>query len=328
MKMALKSKFICKMKLRRFLSLLFVPFISCTSNQELISCKIYSFNTISYFYLYQENKAKFNDIKSIFDLYDELSDNYLPRGEENIFSINQKQGDVEIDEHLYDLLKKSFDVMNTATFYSPLIGSLAKKWKESLRNKEVLSESVILEELEKINNSHITFLDNNVINRVGTAELDLGGIVKGYVIDRTYEYLKDNNIKHYLINAGNSSLLVGEKKTNNGYYNIGFKDLPNKYIKMKNCFVSTSGVSTQGVKIDGVTYSHIINPYTGSAINNYDAVIVINDSGYLGDALSTSMMMNTLEEIKELEFSLSLQTIVIKDGNVLYHHPDLKIYNH
>ena len=130
------------------------------------------------------------------------------------------------------------------------------------------------------------------------------------------------------MNAGESSILVGKKKTNNGFFNIGLKDVPNAYLKLKDTFISTSGVSNQGKTIEGVTYSHIINPVTGSAINNYDAVIVISNEGYIGDALSTSMMMNTLEEIKTIESNLNIQTIVVKDNKIIYKSEGLKVYYH
>ena len=76
----------------------------------------------------------------------------------------------------------------------------------------------------------------------------------------------------------------------------------------------------QGVTINGVRYSHIVNPKTGSAVTNYDEVIVINDNGTYGDAFSTSMMFNTIEEIKQLEEKLNLKTIVIKDQQIIYKH--------
>ena len=73
-------------------------------------------------------------------------------------------------------------------------------------------------------------------------------------------------------------------------------------------------------------YSHIINPVNGSAINENDAVIVISDSGYYGDAMSTSMMMNTVEEIIELEIEHDIKTIVIKDGNIVYKNEEIEVY--
>ena len=60
-----------------------------------------------------------------------------------------------------------------------------------------------------------------------------------------------------------------------------------------------------------------------------DAVIVIlNPSiGYLGDALSTSMMMNTVDEIKQIEIATNAKTIVVKDGEIVYRNPGIEFFN-
>ena len=116
--------------------------------------------------------------------------------------------------------------------------------------------------------------------------------------------------------------------TKDGLFSIGLKDVKNAYLKLKNCFVSTSSISEQGVTIDGVKYSHIINPVTGSAINTNDAVVVITDDGYLGDALSTSMMMNSVEEIKNIENEQNVKAIVINDGKITYKNNDIEVYYH
>ena len=135
-------------------------------------------------------------------------------------------------------------------------------------------------------------------------------------------------VKQYLINGGSSSLLLGEKNTKDGLFTIGLKDLNNAYLKLKNCFISTSSISEQGVKIGDITYSHIINPNTGSAINENDAVIVISDNGALGDALSTSMMNNTVDEITAIETQYNVQTIVIKNNKVIYKNSGIEVSYH
>ena len=75
-------------------------------------------------------------------------------------------------------------------------------------------------------------------------------------------------------------------------------------------------------------YSHIVNPYTGSAINNYDTVIVVSNSGYLGDALSTSFMLSSIDEIKQMEQSKGVKALVIKDKNIVYRNESLEVYYH
>ena len=130
---------------------------------------------------------------------------------------------------------------------------------------------------------------------------------------------------HYLIDDGRSSILLGEKKSKDGLFTVGVNDVSGAYLKLKNCFVSTSGLSVQGVEIDGVKYSHIVNPIDGSAINKHDAVIVISDKGYFGDALSTSLMLNTIEEIKDIETKHNVKTIVVDNGKVSYCHTDIEV---
>ena len=156
----------------------------------------------------------------------------------------------------------------------------------------------------------------------------LGGIAKGYTLDKVKSYLDKKSISKYLVNAGQSSILLGEKNEGDGYFNVGISELDNTYLKLKNCVVSTSGVNPQGVKIGDVTYSHIVNPVTGSAINNYDAVVVISTNGTLGDAFSTSFMLSSLDEIKEAEAKYNLQVIAIKDKQVLYKSNSLELLNH
>ena len=234
-----------------------------------------------------------------------------------------------VDKELYDLLKVSFDVKNEgATYFNPLCGSLAKKWKESLKNQQILAENVVNEELLKMNSSLLVFNSDNKIQRLGEAEIDLGGIAKGYALDVAKAYLDSKNINQYLLNAGSSSTLLGEKNSKDGLFTVGLRDLEGSYLKLKNCVISTSGIDVQGVDIGGVTYSHIINPITGSAINNYDAVVVICNKGYLGDALSTSMMMNTIEEIKTIEQEHNVQTIVIKDKKIVYQNESIEVHHH
>lgn len=305
--------------------LLLFPLTAC-QNDFVLKSKVFYFDTMIETYLYEGKKEDITELENIYSYYDKLSDNYKERDIFNVYSLNHTNEEVEISKELYDLLKLSFEVNNSgAKYFNPLCGSLAKKWKESLKNTQILDKNVINEEISKIKQSDISFLDNNKIQREGEAEIDLGGIAKGHALDQVKRYLDDKGYKNYLINGGSSSILLGEKKSKDGLYTVGLKDLPDNYIKLKNSFISTSSKSVQGVKIGDVTYSHIINPITGSAINENDAVIVISQKGFVGDALSTAMMMNTVDEIKLMESMFKVQTIVIRDNKIIYQHKDIEV---
>ena len=318
------------MKLKLLPLLLVIPLTACEQNTAF-GREFFSFDTLVDVRLYEGEKTDLKNIKQLITYYSDISDNYISKGEDtNVYDINHTSGEITISTELYNLLKASFNVKNNgATFFNPFCGSLAKKWKDSLKNQQILPENVINEELLKINNSSITFKDDNKIEVVGEAEIDLGGIAKGYALDVANAYLKSKELKHYLVNGGKSSILLGEKNNKDGLFSVGLsKYIPNGYLKLKNCFVSTSGNETQGVTIDGVAYSHIVNPITGSAIMNYDSVVVVSEYGYYGDALSTSMMMNTIDEIKDIEQEHNVQVIVIKDKKIVYQNEGLKVYYH
>ena len=311
--------------------LLVASLSSCSQTSVVIEGTVFYFDTVVNYKLYEGTEDDKKEIDNLLNSYDKISDNYQKRAEiANICAINETNESVKIDEKLYQLLKTSFSTNEFgASNFNPLCGSLAKAWKDSLAKKELLSEEVVQNELEKINNSSLLFKEDNTVQRVGEAEIDLGGIAKGYVLDEIFGYLSSKDIKHYLVNGGSSSILLGEKDSGDGYYNVGIdaRIIPNSYLKLKNCFVSTSAISVQGVQIedDGPIYSHIVNPKNGSVINEQEAVIVVSSKGYVGDALSTSMMMNTVEEIKEIEKAQNVKCIVFNNKKVSYIHPDLEV---
>ena len=311
---------------RLFPLLIVMPLVACSST-NFASSKVFCFDTMVESKLYDGKQKDLDEIENILNTYSKISDNYTNTDVNGVCTINNTNEKVSVGNELIDLLKASFDVMKEgADYFNPLCGSLSKKWKESLKNQQILDKNVINEELEKINNSSLDIdIEGQTVQRNGEAEIDLGGIAKGYALDKVYDYLASNNLKQYLINAGNSSILLGEKNTKDGLFSIGLNDLPNSYLKLKNCFVSTSSNSNQGVKINDVTYSHIINPLTGSAITLNDAVIVVSDKGYYGDAMSTSLMFSTVDEVKTLETKYSFKAIVIKNNNVSYCNSGLEV---
>lgn len=297
----------------------------CNQSYSILTDRVFSFDTWVRFNLYEGNEQNVKEVKDIIKSIDKLTDNYSQRDVNNVYTINNTNDEVFIGERLYELLKfvSEFD---GADYYNYLVGSLSKKWKESLANNVVLDDKTIQTELDKIEKTHLTFSYDYTIQRTGEAEIDLGGVAKGFLLDELKTYFRQNSIEHYLVDAGSSSILLGKKMTNDGLFEVDLKNLPGHYLKLSNCFISTSGISEQGVKIGDITYSHIVNPKTGSTINKHDTVIVISKTGVNGDIFSTSFMMSDISEIQAVEQKYGLETIVIDNGDVSYSHPNIKVY--
>lgn len=309
-----------------FLTIFGITLTSCNQNKTLSRNSFY-FDTYIDSRLFEGNESDLDNLDKIYSSIDKLTDNFHSRNINNIYTINNSSDEVEIDGDLYELLELSFSQdLKELKYFNPLCGSLSKEWKSSLENNKVLSPQMISEELDKISSSSIEFLGENKVKKTGSAEIDLGAVAKGYVLDKAKEYLDGKNLKNYLIDAGSSSILLGEKSGGKDF-KIKISDLEDSYLNLKNCFVSTSSFSRQKVEIDGVNYSHIINPVTGSAINENDVVIVISNKGYLGDILSTAFINESLDSIKRFEKTFDVKTIVIKDNSIIYKNDNIEVLN-
>lgn len=328
-------------RLIKVLPLLLAVSLTACSNEIYYEDTVFLFDTtVSYKILgyrgYSGLKTE-GDTVNILKKIDALSDAYRKRDVVGVYDLNQTNERIEISEDFYNLLYWVKEAEKVAPYFNSLVGSLSNKWKDSLAENTVLSNEIIQEELEKINNSELIIEkteEGMFAQRKGEALIDLGAIAKGYALDTCQEYLTYYSFGDYLVNAGNSSILLGTKiksgKKTNLQYSVAINELSKKTsFYASESIISTSGISEQGVKIGDVMYSHIINPITGSAISNYDAVIVIFDNvhghGAIGDALSTSLMMSTLDEIKDMEKSIGFTTIVIKDNAVLYKSDSIEL---
>ena len=315
----MRSKFL-------ILSFLIVPLVSCSSNKEIKRNSFY-FDTYTETRLFEGSEEDLNIINQIFSKIDKLTDNFKARDLNNVYFINNTNENVEVEPELYEVLKRSFSAdLSSLNYFNPFCGLLSKKWKESLGNKQVLDSLTITSELAKMQNSELEFVNENTVKRIGEGEIDLGAVAKGYALDKVKEYLDQKDYTKYLIDAGSSSLLLGEKPKGKNF-KIKITNLDSAYLSLKNCFVSTSSSSRQAVEIDGKVYSHIINPVTGSAINENDAVIVISDSGYLGDILSTAFVNESIDSIKQLEKQFNVKTLVIKNKTIVYQNEGIEVLN-
>lgn len=161
--------------------------------------------------------------------------------------------------------------------------------------------------------------ENNSVTKLKEgAKLDLGGVAKGYAVQKA------------LSMAGKTEALVnlgGNIGAANASYTIGI-GAPREYDKSYigtvglsagQC-ISTSGDYEKYYFVDGVRYHHIINPATGRpADSGLVSVTVITPDGALGDALATAIMVAGAEKGTLWANELGVGCIMVSvdaDGNM------------
>lgn len=262
-------------------------------------------------------------IEETFKYYDNLTNRYNHNSE--LSKINNVEGTFEINEDLYNLLEYSINYYNeTNGLFNINMGNVIDVWK---KYKEKDSGVPTKKELEKDTNiNNIKLLDNNKVY-VNNINIDLGGIVKGYVTKLLGEYLDKEGIKKYIINAG-GNVIVGSK---NPYYKIGIENPSNSseildIIKGNNICVVTSGGYNRFYEYEGIKYHHILDPNTNYPSNYMQSVTIISKDCALADILSTTLFLMDIEAGKEFIKKYDVDVIWYDNNNNIIKTEGIKKY--
>jgi thiamine biosynthesis lipoprotein len=125
-------------------------------------------------------------------------------------------------------------------------------------------------------------------------QLDLGGIAKGYAVDRAVAILKQHGVANAAVNAGGDMYLLGQRPERP--WRIGIQHPREEKgvletVQISNRAVVTSGDYERFFEKDGVRYHHIFDPQTGIPARECQSVTIITDSVALGDALATAVFV-------------------------------------
>jgi FAD:protein FMN transferase len=121
-------------------------------------------------------------------------------------------------------------------------------------------------------------------------EIDLGGIAKGYALDRAVEVLRKRGVNDFLINGGGDVYASGRKADGKKWV-VGIKDPRNNenllnVFEVENTGVCTSGDYERFKIINGIRYHHIFNPKTGFPARGSQSSTVVVDNCEKGVVLS------------------------------------------
>jgi len=153
--------------------------------------------------------------------------------------------------------------------------------------------------------------------------IDLGGIAKGYAVDRSIEMLRELGIEHAMVNAGGDTRLLGDRRGKP--WIVGVRDPRNEgrmvtRLPLENEAISTSGDYERYFEEDGVRYHHILVPGTGDVARAVRSATVIGPDATLTDGLSTTVFVLGVERGMELVSRLpGVEAVIVdKDGRIFY----------
>ncbi|MCD8348400.1 MAG: FAD:protein FMN transferase [Lachnospiraceae bacterium] len=320
---------------------LLLPSLPVCAEEEKTSETGFFLDTVITITLYGDTDSV--AMNGCFDLLDEY-ENMLSRTVEgsDVWNINHSGGSpTEVSEETAYLIE-------TALYYSELsdgafditITPLVELWDVQNKASQVSEEETTEEALasglipsdEEIEEA-LSHIDYTAVSCVGTtvtlsdpdAEIDLGGIAKGYIADCLEEYLLSAGIESALINLGGNVQTVGTKPDGSSW-KIGIQKPfggSSDIITVVECTgesVVTSGTYERYFEVDGRIYHHILDPNTGyPADNGLVSVTILADSSTTCDALSTTCFVLGLEDGLELIESIDgVEALFITEDETMY----------
>jgi len=238
-------------------------------------------------------------------------------------------GPVEVSKDTLEVIKEAIRISEISDgAFDITIGALTREWGFTDGKYRLPSTREIKEKLKLVNYNYIKISDSKVeLTRKGML-LDLGGIAKGYAVDKVCEFLKAKGVKRAIINAGGTIKTV--ERESKRIWKIGIKDPTGKkeilgvlYLNSGKA-VATSGDYERYFVKDGIRYHHLLDPKTGYPSNLCRSVTVVSERAVEADALSTAIFVLGPKDGLNLAKRLGVGVVIVDSDNNIFISDDLK----
>ena len=233
----------------------------------------------------------------------------IPTSEVN--RINQQAGiyPVKVSDETFQILKRAKGYSEKFNgLFDVTIGALSDRWGFSDNDRKeitVPSDSEIAALLPIINYKMMILNDHDTtvyLEKKGM-EIDLGGIAKGYAIDRGVAVLKQNGIQQFFLNAGGDIYTSGKKDGIQEWW-VGIKHPRNldsviARLKLSDYAVATSGDYERFAIIDGKRYHHILDPRNGFPSTQCQSVSILAPTAEEADAIATYVFVLGYDHLQD-----------------------------
>jgi len=255
----------------------------------------------------QKAKKAINEAFAAIAQVNNLLSSYVASSE--VSRLNRSGGrECHISGQTAAVLRRALEISDlTGGAFDITAGPLIKLWKKPIKAAEHLrtgqpgpqpklpGKNAVAAARKLIGYKRLTVRPNSAKFDAPGMSVDLGGIAKGYAVDKAIEALRANGIRAALVDAGGDGYALGTRPDGTPWRIAVQKPddetgerLPG-ILRLANTAYATSGDYEQYAEIDGVRYAHIVDPRTGQAARVAASVTVIAPDCTTADALATGI---------------------------------------
>jgi len=255
---------------------------------------------------------------------DRLMSTYID--DSRISDINRRAADEPViaGQELFRLIQRALDMsVLTLGAFDITYESVGQHY--DFRNRKRPDEATVEVERQRIDFRLVRLDSADFTIRFGRqgVRINLGGIAKGYVVERGVDILRRSGVVNAIVTAGGDSRLLGDRRGQP--WMVGIRDPRDDdevaiSLPLDDEAVSTSGDYERYFEEDGVRYHHILTPATGTPANGVRSATVFGPDAVMTDALSTSVFVMGVDQGLRLIATLpDYESVVIDDeGRIFY----------
>lgn len=250
----------------------------------------------------------------------------------DVYNVNEAKGtEVEINDATMDLVEigtEMGDLSNGA--FDITIGAASSLWDFKSEDPQVPADSDIKAALPTIDYTQVKTSGNKISLENPDAKLDFGGVAKGYIADRTGEFLESKGVTKAIVDLGGNIVTIGEKAENTPW-TVGierpYSDRSEIIgaVAVKDQTVVTSGIYERQFMVGDKRYHHILDPKTGYSVeSDIEAITIVAAKGNSGfcDALSTACLilgqedaLKLIEKVKDAHPEMEIKASIINKND-------------
>jgi FAD:protein FMN transferase len=227
---------------------------------------------------------------------DEILSNYDP--DSALSHLNQRAGAgaMRVPAELFELLTSAREFSEkTGGSFDVTVGPLMELWQQAAADNRLPSGKRLAQTLAAVGYRNLVLRrpDEVELARAGMS-VDLGGIGKGYAVDRVTEIFRTAGVSAALINFGGSSMSAIGAPPGKHDWEIAVQDTDDRLrgaIHLRDAALSTSSSMGRWWRIEGKKYGHLIHPMSGIPITEGRTAMVITRSATRAEALTKPLVL-------------------------------------
>ncbi|MCG3114742.1 MAG: FAD:protein FMN transferase [Candidatus Manganitrophus sp. SA1] len=232
-----------------------------------------------------------------------------------------KKGVLSLDPELFWVLAKAIEYAErSGGAFDPTAAPLVRLWGFGPGGERSIppSASEISNTLDRIGFQYLRLASGRIALLKDGIEMNLGGVGKGYAIDRAMQKLRETGIRSALISCGSTIYALGAPPGETGW-RIDIRHPRREQESIETLFLRDQAISTSGdyekfFVFGGRRFSHLIDPRTGIPSQGIASVSVIAPTALEADALSTAAFILGEEGKRFLESFPEVEGLIVQGG--------------